>query len=86
MRRSSFQTELPAWKEEHTTHRKVRARVEHVFARMKTWMILRDCRLKGDGVHHAMLGIARLHNLTLAVNSSLGRPLGRYVVACQPIE
>jgi hypothetical protein len=39
--------------------------VEHVFARMKTWKILRDCRLKGDGVHHAMLGIARLHNLTL---------------------
>ncbi|MCF1594538.1 transposase family protein [Streptomyces muensis] len=29
------------------------------------WKILRDCRLKGDGVHHAMLGIARLHNLTL---------------------
>ncbi|MDN3265616.1 IS5/IS1182 family transposase, partial [Streptomyces sp. CSDS2] len=28
--------------------------------------ILRDCRLKGDGVHHTMLGIARLHNLTLA--------------------
>ncbi|MFI5635333.1 IS5/IS1182 family transposase, partial [Streptomyces sp. NPDC051664] len=26
----------------------------------------RDCRLKGDGVHHAMLGIARLHNLNLA--------------------
>ncbi|MGV9995294.1 IS5/IS1182 family transposase, partial [Streptomyces sp. NPDC003374] len=34
-------------------------------ARMKSWKILRDCRLKGDGVHHAMLGIARLHNLTL---------------------
>jgi hypothetical protein len=32
---------------------------------MKTWKILRDCRLKGDGVHHAMLGIARLHNLGL---------------------
>ncbi|SEE25233.1 hypothetical protein SAMN05428939_7883 [Streptomyces sp. TLI_105] len=28
--------------------------------------VLRDCRLKGDGVHHAMLGIARLHNLILA--------------------
>jgi hypothetical protein len=27
------QTELPAWKEEHnTSHRKVRARVEHAFA------------------------------------------------------
>lgn len=42
------------------------ARVEHVFARMKTWKILRDCRLRGDGFHHAMLGIARLHNLLQA--------------------
>ncbi|MFG2259556.1 transposase [Streptomyces mirabilis] len=66
-RRAKGQTELPAWKEEHnTSHRRVRARVEHVFARMKGWKILRDCRLKGDGVHHAMLGIARLHNLALA--------------------
>ncbi|WP_369188793.1 transposase [Streptomyces sp. R08] len=66
-RREPGQAQLPAWKEEHnTTHRKVRARVEHTFARMKTWKILRDCRLKGDGVYHAMLGIARLHNLTVA--------------------
>ncbi|MGA5505798.1 transposase [Streptomyces umbrinus] len=66
-RREPGQTELPPWKEEHNaSHRKVRARVEHAFARMKTWKILRDCRLKGDGVHHAMLGIARLHNLALA--------------------
>ncbi|MER5532566.1 transposase [Streptomyces mirabilis] len=66
-RRERGQTELPAWKEEHNIfHRKVRARVEHVFARMKAWKILRDCRLKGDGVHTAMLGIARLHNLALA--------------------
>ncbi|SCD36841.1 hypothetical protein GA0115239_101062 [Streptomyces sp. BpilaLS-43] len=33
---------------------------------MKTWKILRDWRLEGDGVHHAMLGIARLRNLALA--------------------
>ncbi|GAA0672063.1 hypothetical protein GCM10009535_59670 [Streptomyces thermocarboxydovorans] len=66
-RREKGRTELPAWKEEHnTSHRTVRARVEHVFARMKGWKILRGCRLKGDGVHHAMLGIARLHNLVLA--------------------
>ncbi|MDG4536805.1 transposase [Streptomyces sp. AV19] len=65
--RKSKDEELPAWKEEHNrSHKKVRARVEHVFARMKGWKILRDCRLKGDGVHHAMLGIARLHNLALA--------------------
>jgi hypothetical protein len=58
--------ELPGWKQEHNrSHKQVRARVEPAFARMKTWKILRDCRLKGDGVHHAMLGIARLHHLTL---------------------
>ncbi|MFI6580238.1 transposase [Embleya sp. NPDC050493] len=66
-RRERGQDELPDRKHDHNaSHRRVRARVEHVFARMKTWKILRDCRLKGAGVHHAMLGIARLHNLTLA--------------------
>ncbi|MEV7860970.1 transposase [Streptomyces hirsutus] len=56
--------ELAAWKQQHNaSHRRVRARVEHAFARMKTWKILRDCRLKGEGVHHAMPGIAHLHNL-----------------------
>ncbi|MFJ3446405.1 transposase [Streptomyces sp. NPDC086081] len=65
-RRRRGQAELPDWKEEHNrAHKQVRARVEHVFAHMKTWKILRDCRLKGDGVHHAMLGIARMHNLSL---------------------
>lgn len=58
--------ELPDWKQaRNKSHKQVRARVEHLFARMKTWQIFRDCRLKGDGVHHAMLGIARLRNLTL---------------------
>ncbi|MGW2620323.1 transposase [Streptomyces sp. NPDC001500] len=59
--------ELPARKEAHSkSHKQVRARVEHVFARMKCLKILRDCRLKGDGIHHAIRGIARLHNLNLA--------------------
>ncbi|MGC0387643.1 hypothetical protein RKD33_007860 [Streptomyces sp. SAI-129] len=67
LRRAPGQAGLPAWKEERNrSHRKIRARIEHAFARMKTWKILRDCRLDGDRVHHAMLGIARLHNLTLA--------------------
>ncbi|MFJ1652254.1 transposase family protein [Streptomyces sp. NPDC088337] len=58
--------EPPDWKQAHNkSHKQVRARVEHCFARMKTWKILRDCRLRGDGVHHAMRGIARLHNLAL---------------------
>ncbi|MER0240452.1 hypothetical protein AAHZ94_00090 [Streptomyces sp. HSW2009] len=37
-------------------HKQVRARVEHVFAHIKTRNILRDRRLKGDGVHRTMLG------------------------------
>ncbi len=58
--------ELPDWKQAHNkSHKRVRARVEHAFARMKTWKILRDCRLRGDGVRHAMHGVARLHNLAL---------------------
>lgn len=44
-RRERGQAELPSWKEEHNaSHRKVRSRVEHVFARMKAWKILRDWR------------------------------------------
>ncbi|MER5584648.1 transposase [Streptomyces asoensis] len=59
--------ELPDWKQAHNkSHKQIRARIEHAFARMKTWKILRDCRLKGEGVHHAMRGIAHLHNLALA--------------------
>ncbi|MEU1300380.1 transposase family protein [Streptomyces shenzhenensis] len=66
-RRERGQGELSDWKEEHNkSHKQVRACVEHVFARVKTWKILRDCRLKGDGAHHAVLGIARMHNLALA--------------------
>jgi hypothetical protein len=39
-RRAPGQAELPAWKEEcNGSHRKVRARVEHTSARMKSWKI-----------------------------------------------
>ncbi|GGP83899.1 hypothetical protein GCM10010278_73000 [Streptomyces melanogenes] len=58
--------ELPGWKEAHNkSHRRVRACVEHAFARMKTWKILRDRSLRGDGVRHAMHDVPRLHNLAL---------------------
>lgn len=43
-----------------------RARVEHVFARTKNWKILRDCRQKGDGLHHAVQAVATMHNLAMA--------------------
>lgn len=66
-RRSPGQNTLPTWQEEHNAdHRRVRARVEHVFSRMKNYKILRDCRRKGDGVYWAALGVARMHNLAMA--------------------
>ncbi|GHF27212.1 hypothetical protein GCM10010218_05190 [Streptomyces mashuensis] len=66
-RRQAGQDRLPDWKEQHnTSHRRVRARVEHAFARMKNWKILRDCRLKGDGVFWATSGVAHMHNLALS--------------------
>ncbi|WP_267469594.1 transposase, partial [Nocardia farcinica] len=59
--------DLPEWKQAHNaSHRQVRARVEHTFARMKTWKILRDCRLRGNGVAVAMAGVATLANLAHA--------------------
>lgn len=50
---------------ENAIHRGARARVVHALPRLKIWMILRDCRLKGNSVHQAMPGIARLRNLAL---------------------
>ncbi len=45
-RRKRGQSQLPDRKEEHNTfHKQVRPRVEHAFAHMKTWEIVRDCRL-----------------------------------------
>ncbi|WP_425824723.1 transposase family protein [Streptomyces fractus] len=59
--------DLNDWHETHdTSHKQIRARVKHVFTRMKCWKILCDCRLKGVGVHHAILGTARRHGLNLA--------------------
>lgn len=51
--------------EDNAQHRKVRARVEHTFSRMKSYKILRDCRQRGDGLHHAVQAVARMHNLAL---------------------
>ncbi len=59
--------ELPEWKQAHNkSHRKFRARVEHAFTRMKTWKILRDCRLRRDGVKVTMAGVATLANFAHA--------------------
>ena len=58
--------ELPAWKEDlNTVHKRVRARVEHALAHLKSWNILRNCRRKRDGVYHATHGVALMRNLAI---------------------
>lgn len=56
---------LKGEEEDNVAHRKVRARVEHVIGRLKNYKILRDCRQHGDGLHHAVQAVARMHNLAL---------------------
>lgn len=64
-RRRAGRPLLRGQEEDNAEHRRVRARVEHTFARMKNWKILRDCRQRGDGLHHAVQAIATMHNLAL---------------------
>lgn len=56
---------LPGEEADNAEHRRVRARVEHAFARMQHYRILRDCRQRGDGLHYAVQAVATLHNHTL---------------------
>jgi hypothetical protein len=51
--------------EDNAEHRKVRAHVEHTFARMEKYKILRDCQQRGNGLHHAVQAVAHLRNLAL---------------------
>jgi hypothetical protein len=54
-------------------HRRIRARVEHVIARLKDWQILRQCRRRGPAINYSLHIIAGLWNLKtstqLRVNS-----------------
>jgi hypothetical protein len=57
----------------HRKHRRIRARVQHVIARLKDWHILRQCRRRGQAINHSLQIIAGLWNLKthnqLRVNS-----------------
>lgn len=66
-RRQPGQAEVTGWRADHNrSHRKVRARVEHVPSRMKNSKVLRDCRRKGDGVFWQPARIAHMHNLAMS--------------------
>ena len=44
----------------------LRARIEHVLARMKDWQILRQCRRRGNAINLAARAVAYLWNAKLA--------------------
>jgi hypothetical protein len=47
-------------------HRRLRARIEHLLARMKDWQILRQCRRRGNAINLAVRCVTYLWNLKLA--------------------
>jgi hypothetical protein len=47
----------------YRANRRIRARVEHVIARLKDWQILRQCRRRGEAINHSLQIIAGLWNL-----------------------
>ena len=59
-------TPLTGWQQQrNTTHRRIRARIEHALAGLKCWKILRDYRRAASTLHTTAAGIARLHNLAI---------------------
>ena len=58
---------LVIWKDDHNvSHCLIRTRVEHIFAKVKAWKVMRDCWLRGEGSAEAMAGIRPPSDLTLA--------------------
>jgi hypothetical protein len=57
----------------YRTHTRIRARVEHIIARIKDWQILRQCRRRGQAINHSLQIVTGLWNMKshgeLRVNS-----------------
>lgn len=47
---------------QYRKHRRIRARVEHIIARLKDWQTLRQCRRRGQAINHSLQIIAGLWN------------------------
>ncbi len=69
--------EMAGWQvESNTVHKRARARVEHAFAQMKVWNIVRNCRRKRDGVLYATRGITLMRNLIWLAEPTVDRNFG----------
>jgi hypothetical protein len=47
----------------YRAHRRIRAQVEHIIARLKDWQTLRQCRHRSKAINHSLQAIAGLWNL-----------------------
>ena len=66
LRKPGGNQQLPEWKTTmNTSHKRVRARVEHSLSRLKCWKILRDYRRAAATLQDTASGIANLHNIAL---------------------
>ena len=52
-----------------TVHKRIRAEIEHVLARLKDRQILRQCRRRGSSINLAVRAVAYLWNLKLTTSS-----------------
>ena len=65
-RKHSADQDLPPWQEDlNATHRRIRVRIEHALAGMKTWKVLRDYRRAASTLGDTASGIAHLRNFAL---------------------
>ena len=65
-RKHSADQDLPPWQEDlNATPRRIRARIEHALAGMKTGKVLRDYRRAASTLGDTASGIAHLRNLAL---------------------
>jgi hypothetical protein len=70
-------SELPEWKQDYNArHRKVRTRIEHALARLKTYKILRDYRraartlaLTASGIAHRTTSLCPADRKPVASNA-----------------
>ncbi|MCV7234325.1 transposase family protein [Mycobacterium branderi] len=53
----------------YRAHRRLKARVEHVIARLKDWQILHQCRRRGHAINHSLQIVAGLWNLKAPDNN-----------------
>lgn len=52
-----------------TVHKRIRAEIENILARLKDWQILRQCRRRGNSINLAVRAVAYLWNLKLSTSS-----------------